>query len=94
MVCVTLARGGSRNTQQPAPQRRRIWILGLLPLDIPLVSPPKTELSKLGTAYDAAYSQERAPVKIYREAFDAYERLAEVIEGQMQRVWQAQVDAR
>lgn len=67
----------------------------VLPIDIPTISSRDTDFLKLGTVYDAIYSQQSSSqVKAFRNAFDAYQRLAQAIEGQMQRVWQAQVCSR
>lgn len=57
----------------------------LLPVEIPTTAAAKTAAAEFGTVYDSTVAQQSA--RTYRRAFDAYERLVEIIEGQLLRVW-------
>lgn len=57
----------------------------LLPVEIPTTAAAKTAAAEFGTVYDTTVAQQSA--RTYRRAFDAYERLVEIIEGQLLRVW-------
>jgi chromosome partitioning protein len=60
----------------------------LLPVEIPSSAAAKTAAAEFGTIYDTTVAQQSA--RTHRRAFDAYERLVEIIEGQLKRVWDAQ----
>ncbi len=57
----------------------------LLPVEIPTTAAAKTAAAEFGTVYDSTIAQQSA--RTYRRALDAYERLVEIIEGQLVRVW-------
>jgi len=61
----------------------------VLPVEIPSTAAAKTAAAEFGTIYDITVAQQS--VRTYSRAFEAYERLVEIIEGQVQRIWQAQV---
>ena len=48
----------------------------------------KTAAAEFGTVYDATVAQQSA--RTYRRAYEAYERLIEITEDQLVRVWQSQ----
>lgn len=60
----------------------------LLPIEIPSTAAAKTAAAEFGTVYDATVAQQSA--RTYRRAYEAYERLIEIIEDQLVRVWQSQ----
>lgn len=60
----------------------------LLPVEIPSSAAARTAAAEFGTIYDTTVAQQSA--RTYRRAFEAYERLVEIIEGQLKRVWNAQ----
>jgi len=60
----------------------------LLPVEIPSSAAAKTAAAEFGTVYDTTVAQQSA--RTYRRAYDSYERLVEIIEGQLKRVWDAQ----
>lgn len=60
----------------------------VLPVEIPTTAAAKTAAAEFGTVYDTTVAQSSA--KTYRRAYEAYERLVEIVEGQLQRVWQSQ----
>jgi chromosome partitioning protein len=62
----------------------------VLPVEIPTTAAAKTAAAEFGTAYDATVAQQSA--RTYRRAFEAYERLVEITEDQLQRVWQSQAE--
>jgi chromosome partitioning protein len=64
----------------------------VLPVEIPTTAAAKTAAAEFGTVYDATVAQQSA--RTYRRAYEAYERLVEIIEGQLQRVWQSQVTSK
>lgn len=57
----------------------------VLPVEIPTTAAAKTAAAEFGTVYDTTVAQESA--RTYRRAYEAYERLVEIIEEQVQRVW-------
>lgn len=59
----------------------------VLPVEIPNTGTAKTA-AEFGTIYDATASQQSA--RTYRRAHEAYERLTEITEDQLVRVWQSQ----
>lgn len=61
----------------------------LLPIEIPSTAAAKTAAAEFGTVYDATVAQQSA--RTYRRAYEAYERLIEITEDQLVRVWQSQV---
>jgi len=61
----------------------------VLPVEIPSTAAAKTAAAEFGTVYDATVAQQSA--RTYRRAYEAYERLVEIIEDQLIRVWQSQV---
>lgn len=61
----------------------------LLPVEIPSSAAAKTAAAEFGTIYDTTVAQQSA--RTHRRAYDAYERLVEIIEGQLKRVWDAQL---
>ena len=60
----------------------------LLPIEIPSTAAAKTAAAEFGTVYDATVAQQSA--RTYRRAYEAYERLIEITEDQLVRVWQSQ----
>lgn len=77
----------SRAHSDPTADLCREWLIdayGKLVLsEIPdLVFTPKN-----GTVYDETFAQ--PPIKTNRPAYEAFERVAQIIEGQMHRIWQA-----
>lgn len=60
----------------------------VLPVEIPSTAAAKTAAAEFGTVYDATVAQSSA--RTYRRAYEAYERLVEIIEDQLVRVWQSQ----
>ena len=61
----------------------------VLPVEIPSTAAAKTAAAEFGTVYDATVAQQSA--RTYRRAYEAYERLVEIMEEQLNRVWQSQV---
>jgi chromosome partitioning protein len=61
----------------------------VLPVEIPSTAAAKTAAAEFGTVYDATVAQQSA--RTYRRAYEAYERLVEIVEDQLHRVWQSQV---
>jgi chromosome partitioning protein len=61
----------------------------VLPVEIPSTAAAKTAAAEFGTVYDATVAQQSA--RPYRRAYEAYERLVEIMEDQLIRVWQSQV---
>lgn len=61
----------------------------VLPVEIPSTAAAKTAAAEFGTVYDATVAQQSA--RTYRRAYEAYERLVEIVEDQLHRVWQTQV---
>jgi chromosome partitioning protein len=61
----------------------------VLPVEIPSTAAAKTAAAEFGTVYDATVAQQSA--RTYRRAYEAYERLVEIMEDQLIRVWQSQV---
>ncbi len=61
----------------------------VLPVEIPTTAAAKTAAAEFGTVYDATVAQQSA--RTYRRAYEAYERLVEIMEEQLNRVWQSQV---
>ena len=73
----------------------REWIGGaygdkILPVEIPETSVTKGASASFGTIYDIAPSEINS--KTYRRAFDAYERLVELVEGQVLAAWTRQLN--
>lgn len=64
----------------------------VLPVEIPSTAAAKTAAAEFGTVYDATVAQQSA--RTYRRAYEAYERLVEIMEDQLIRVWQSQVIAK
>ena len=60
----------------------------VLPVEIPSTAAAKTAAAEFGTVYDATVAQQSA--RTYRRAYEAYERLMEITEDQLIRVWQSQ----
>lgn len=60
----------------------------VLPVEIPSTAAAKTAAAEFGTIYDATVAQQSA--RTYRRAYEAYERLMEITEDQLVRVWQSQ----
>ena len=60
----------------------------VLPVEIPTTAAAKTAAAEFGTVYDATVAQQSA--RTYRRAYEAYERLVEITENQLIRVWQSQ----
>lgn len=60
----------------------------VLPVEIPSTAAAKTAAAEFGTVYDATVAQQSA--RTYRRAYEAYERLIEITEDQLIRVWQSQ----
>lgn len=60
----------------------------VLPVEIPSTAAAKTAAAEFGTVYDATVAQQSA--RTYRRAYEAYERLVEITESQLIRVWQTQ----
>jgi len=60
----------------------------LLPIEIPSTAAAKTAAAEFGTVYDATVAQQSA--RTYRRAYEAYERLIEITEDQLVRIWQSQ----
>lgn len=60
----------------------------VLPVEIPSTAAAKTAAAEFGTVYDATVAQQSA--RTYRRAYEAYERLIEITEDQLVRVWQSQ----
>lgn len=60
----------------------------VLPVEIPTTAAAKTAAAEFGTVYDATVAQQSA--RTYRRAYEAYERLVEITEDQLVRVWQSQ----
>lgn len=60
----------------------------VLPVEIPSTAAAKTAAAEFGTVYDATVAQ--ASARTYRRAYEAYERLIEITEDQLQRIWQTQ----
>ncbi|MEI6603586.1 MAG: AAA family ATPase [Clostridia bacterium] len=58
----------------------------VLPVEIPSTAASKTAAAEFGTIYDKTVAQQS--VRTYRRAYDAYERLVEIIEDQLHRIWQ------
>ena len=61
----------------------------VLPVEIPSTAAAKTAAAEFGTVYDSTVAQQSA--RTYRRAYEAYDRLVEIMEDQLHRVWQAQV---
>ena len=61
----------------------------VLPVEIPSTAAAKTAAAEFGTVYDATVAQQSA--RTYRRAYEAYERLVEIVEDQLQRVWLSHV---
>ena len=60
----------------------------LLPIEIPTSAAAKTAAAEFGTVYDTTVAQQSA--RTYSRAHQAYERLVEIVEDQLVRVWQSQ----
>lgn len=60
----------------------------VLPMEIPSTAAAKTAAAEFGTVFDATTAQQSA--RTYRRAYEAYERLVEITEDQLHRVWQSQ----
>lgn len=72
----------------------REWITAaygnmVLPVEIPKTSVTANATAEFGTVYDTDSSL--IDSRTYRRAFDAYERVVELVEGQIQRAWERQV---
>ena len=75
----------------------REWIVGaygekVLPVEIPITNATSTASKTFGTVYDLILpgtSKERtvASSRTFKRAFESYERLVELIEGQVQDFW-------
>ena len=63
----------------------------VLPVEIPSTAAAKTAAAEFGTVYDSTVAQQSA--RTYRRAYEAYERVVDIMEDQLHRVWQAQVAA-
>jgi chromosome partitioning protein len=61
----------------------------VLPVEIPTTAAAKVAAAEFGTVYDATVAQQSA--RTYRRAYEAYDRLVEIMEDQIQHVWQSQV---
>ena len=57
----------------------------VLPVEIPSTAAAKVAAAEFGTVYDATVAQQSA--RTYRRAYEAYERLVEITEDQLIRVW-------
>jgi len=73
----------------------RQWVLEgysdkVLPIEIPKTSVAATASAEFGTVYDLARSSVNA--KTFARARDAYDRMCELIEQQIEAVWANQVD--
>jgi len=82
------------DTNDTATALVRDWISAaygryVLPVEIPSSAAAKTAAAEFGTIYDTTVAQQSA--RTYRRAYEAYERLNAIIEGQCQRVWQVTV---
>ena len=61
----------------------------VLPVEIPSTAAAKVAAAEFGTVYDATVAQQSA--RTYRRAYEAYERLVEITEDQLIRVWRSEV---
>jgi chromosome partitioning protein len=61
----------------------------VLPVEIPSTAAAKVAAAEFGTVYDATVAQQSA--RTYRRAYEAYERLVEITEDQLSRVWRSEV---
>lgn len=74
----------------------REWITAgyanmVLPVEIPKTSLTASASAEFGTVYDTEPSSINA--RTYRRAYDAYERVVELVEGQIQTAWKRQIGA-
>lgn len=74
----------------------REWITAayanmVLPVEIPKTSLTASASAEFGTVYDTEPSSINA--RTYRRAYDAYERVVELVEGQIQTAWKRQTGA-
>ena len=72
----------------------REWITAaygnmVLPVEIPKTSVTANATAEFGTVYDTDPAM--IDSRTYRRAFDAYERVVELVEGQIQRAWERQI---
>ena len=72
----------------------REWIAAayaekVLPVEIPESEAVSTASKEFGTIYDT--SRENASTRTFKRAFEAYDRFVDLIEGQIQAFWRAQV---
>lgn len=90
-VDVLLARVDSNDTSSNVV---REWITAgyanmVLPVEIPKTALTASASAEFGTVYDTDPSTINA--RTYRRAFDAYERVVELVEGQIQTAWNRQL---
>lgn len=92
-VDVLLAKVDSNDTSSVIVRK---WIQSaygdmVLPVEIPRTSVTAGASAEFGTVYDAALSSIDA--RTYRRAFEAYERVVELVEGQIIVAWARQMEA-
>lgn len=90
-VDVLLARVDSNDTSSNVV---REWITAgyanmVLPVEIPKTALTASASAEFGTVYDTDPSTINA--RTYRRAFDAYERVVELVEGQIKSAWNRQI---
>lgn len=92
-VDVLLARVDSNDSSSSVV---REWITAayanmVLPVEIPKTSLTASASAEFGTVYDTEPSSINS--RTYRRAYDAYERVVELVEGQIQTAWKRQIGA-
>lgn len=92
-VDVLLARVDSNDSSSSVV---REWITAayanmVLPVEIPKTSLTASASAEFGTVYDTEPSSINS--RTYRRAYDAYERVVELVEGQIQTAWKRQMGA-
>lgn len=90
-VDVLLARVDSNDSSSSVV---REWITAayanmVLPVEIPKTSLTASASAEFGTVYDTEPSSINS--RTYRRAYDAYERVVELVEGQIQTAWKRQI---